>query len=96
MIKILMISIRGNKLKVLKFTASWCKVCPSVSATFDAIKDDIKIDVVDVDVDSNYKIAQDMRVKSLPAIVLVDDNGAEIKRHFGSISSKELLTFLGL
>ncbi len=75
-------------LKLLKFGASYCAPCRSLTPILEELKDKVTIEDIDVDevdpiVLTNYKI------RNIPALVLLQDN-KEVWRHVGSISKVEL------
>jgi thioredoxin-related protein len=56
--------------------------------------DKITIPVEDVDIDNNLMLSVDYKVRSVPTIVLLDDDGKEIKREVGMMNEQKLLDFL--
>lgn len=75
-------------LKLLKFGASYCAPCRSLTPILEELKNKIEIEDIDVDevdpiVLTNYKI------RNIPVLVLLQDN-KEVWRHVGSISKVEL------
>jgi thioredoxin-related protein len=53
-------------------------------------ENDIQIDT-DCDINENPELARQYGIRSIPTIVILDDEGAEIKRLIGAISKEELL-----
>lgn len=75
-------------LKLLKFGASYCAPCRSLTPILEELKDKVTIEDIDVDevdpiVLTNYKI------RNIPVLVLLQDN-KEVWRHVGSISKIDL------
>lgn len=75
-------------LKLLKFGASYCAPCRSLTPILEELKDKVTIEDIDVDeVDSvvltNYKI------RNIPVLIITKDN-VEVWRHVGSISKVDL------
>ena len=66
-------------LKLLKFGASYCAPCRSLTP----IIEDIDVDEVDPVVLTNYKI------RNIPVLIITKDN-VEVWRHVGSISKIDL------
>jgi thioredoxin-like negative regulator of GroEL len=56
--------------------------------------DKITIPVEDVDIDSNVFMATNFGIRSVPTMVLVDDQEKEIKRKVGTMTESELLEWL--
>lgn len=75
-------------LKLLKFGASYCAPCRSLTPILEELKDKVTIEDIDVDevdpvVLTNYKI------RNIPVLIITKDN-VEVWRHIGSISKVEL------
>ena len=79
-------------MKLLKFYATWCVPCKSLSAVMETMT--LPIAVESVDIDQNNDLARKHNVRSVPTIVVVDDTGTEIKRAVGIMNAKQLMTFL--
>ena len=75
-------------LKFLKFGASYCAPCRSLTPILEELKDKVTIEDIDVDevdpvVLTNYKI------RNIPVLIITKDN-VEVWRHVGSISKIDL------
>lgn len=75
-------------LKLLKFGASYCAPCQSLTPILEELKDKVTIEDIDVDevdpvVLTNYKI------RNIPVLIITKDN-VEVWRHIGSISKIDL------
>lgn len=75
-------------LKLLKFGASYCAPCRSLTSILEELKDKVTIEDIDVDevdpvVLTNYKI------RNIPVLIITKDN-VEVWRHVGSISKIDL------
>lgn len=75
-------------LKLLKFGASYCAPCRSLTPILEELKDKVTIEDIDVDevdpvVLTNYKI------RNIPVLIIIKDN-VEVWRHVGSISKIDL------
>lgn len=75
-------------LKLLKFGASYCAPCRSLTPILEKLKDKVTIEDIDVDevdpvVLTNYKI------RNIPVLIITKDN-VEVWRHVGSISKIDL------
>lgn len=74
--------------KLLKFGASYCAPCRSLTPILEELKDKVTIEDIDVDkvdpvVLTNYKI------RNIPVLIITKDN-VEVWRHVGSISKIDL------
>ena len=81
-------------MKLLKFYAEWCGPCKMQSMVIKGAGDKITIPVEDVDIDSNVFMATNFGIRSVPTMVLVDDQEKEIKRKVGTMTESELLEWL--
>lgn len=75
-------------LKLLKFGASYCAPCRSLTPILEELKDKVTIEDIDVDevdpvVLTNYKI------RNIPVLIITKDN-VEVWKHVGSISKVDL------
>lgn len=75
-------------LKLLKFGASYCAPCRSLTPILEELKDKVTIEDIDVDevdpvVLTNYKI------RNIPVLIITKDN-VEVWRHVGSIFKIDL------
>jgi thioredoxin 1 len=82
-------------MKLLKFYAEWCGPCKMQSQIIKNAGDKIKTPIEDVDIDNNIMMSVEYKVRSVPTLVLLDNDGKEVKRQTGVLREKELLEFLG-
>lgn len=81
-------------MKALKFEASWCAPCKMLSKTIEDAKDKLTVDIECIDIDENAALAKQYGIRGVPTIVIVDDEGKEIKRQSGMMMESQLLQFL--
>jgi thioredoxin 1 len=81
-------------MKAIKFYAEWCGPCKGLSMVIAGAADKITIPIENVDIDQNIMESVQYGVRSVPTMVLLDENGAELKRQVGSMNEKQLLEFL--
>lgn len=77
--------------KVLKFSASWCQPCKMLSKTIESMT--IETPIEEIDIDENQGLAVDYMVRGVPTLVMLD-NGKEVKRISGALSTKQLEEWL--
>lgn len=74
--------------KVIRFTASWCGPCKMLAKTLDEIETNIPIEVVDIDEQSD--IAVEFGVRSVPTLIMMDNQNNVSKRLVGVKPQTEL------
>jgi len=81
-------------MKALKFEASWCAPCKMLSRVIDDAKDKIAMEIECIDIDENAELAKSYGIRGVPTIVIVDDEGKEVKRQSGMMMESQLVEFL--
>ena len=81
-------------MKLYKFYAEWCQPCKMLSKVIEDAKDKINVEIVSFDIDAEMMTAINYGVRGVPALILVDDDGKEIKRQAGLVNEQQLLKFL--
>lgn len=76
-------------MKLIFFHSSWCGSCKALAPIVEELKS--TYDVWDIDVDE----AEDTtlvkyKIRSIPVLILEDDQGKELWKHVGSISKIDL------
>jgi len=82
---------------LLKFYASWCKPCAALSTVLETIDtNSMSIDIYEIDVDKLPKVAAAHNIRSLPTLILIEDNDPATETRCTGVKTKEqLLQFLG-
>jgi thioredoxin-like negative regulator of GroEL len=73
--------------RILRFTASWCNPCQGLAINLETANLGLPIEVVDIDMHSD--VAQEYGVRSVPTLVMLDEN-IEVKRIIGSKTVNQL------
>ena len=80
------------KMKVLRFTASWCQPCKMLAKTLEDVETQIPIEVIDIDEDQ--ELAMDYGIRGVPTLVMLDGD-IEVKRVSGMLMKNQLTEWLG-
>ena len=81
-------------MKAIKFYAEWCQPCKMLSRIVEDAADQITTPIENVDIDKDMETAIKYGVRGVPTMVLVDENGTELKRKVGMMQEQEVITFL--
>lgn len=79
--------------KILKFSASWCGPCKSMSSVLSRLVLPVAID--EVDVDEQHEKAAQYAIRGVPTLIMVDDQGKELARLVGSKNEAEIKNWVG-
>lgn len=80
---------------IIKFSASWCGPCKQLKPVFDDVVKDISdIKVVDIDVEEHPEIASKYKIRSVPTIVITDDNDEVLAMKTGFMTEEQLTKFI--
>jgi thioredoxin 1 len=81
-------------MKALKFYATWCEPCKALSKIIEGAADKITMPIENIDIEQNMELAQKYGIRGVPALVIVDEDGTEVKRQSGMLMEDKLLEFL--
>ena len=73
--------------RILRFTASWCGPCKSMAMNLETANLGFPIEVVDID--THPEVAQEYGIRSVPTLVLLDEN-IQIDRIIGTKTVNQL------
>lgn len=80
-------------MKLIKFSASWCMPCKNLESRLNKL--DLTIDLFSYDVEEEIDLTEEWKVRNVPTVILVDDNGHEVKRWVGNFEPNvELKAFI--
>ena len=75
-------------MKILKFSATWCRPCKNLTNTLDQMV--LPYVVQNIDIDEEPGLSSDYSVRSVPTMILVDDEGKELSRLIGPRSKADI------
>ena len=78
--------------KLIKFSASWCQPCKSLSANMKHV-DFGDVAVEEFDIDENMELAKQYNIRGVPTLVLVEDD-VEVKRTSGVMMADKIEEFI--
>ena len=84
--------VKDKKMKVLRFTASWCQPCKMLAKTLEDVETQIPIEVIDID--ENQGLAMDYGIRGVPTLIMLDGD-IEVKRVSGMLMKNQLSEWLG-
>ena len=80
-------------MKLIKFGASWCLPCRNLESRLNKL--DLTIDLFSYDVEEEIDLTEEWKIRNVPTVILVDDNGHEVKRWVGNFEPNvELKAFI--
>lgn len=80
-------------MKVLKFSMDGCQPCKVLSHMISEIVD-LTIEITEIDVVENSETAVKYGIRGVPTLVLVNDDGSEVRRKSGMMSEKDFKAFV--
>lgn len=81
--------------KLLTFTASWCGPCKMLKPILAKLAEEGKINWENYDIDEQRAYADQMGVRSVPALYFFDENGSNTEITTGFIPQDKILKFYG-
>lgn len=73
-------------MKLLKFSASWCGPCKVQAQKLK--EHPVVVEIEEIDVDSDNELNSKFNIRSVPTMILVDDEGNELYRWTGITESE--------
>lgn len=83
--------VKTDKKVLIDFNAEWCGPCKKMAPYLAKMKEELKNDVViiQIDVDKNQELAQEMKIEGLPTLILYN-KGKEVWKNLGYMSESDL------
>lgn len=81
-------------MKLVKISASWCQPCKILGATLKGVNHELVQSMEEVDIDSQIDRAMKYGVRSVPTMVIVNEQDEVIRSLNGNQSKEKILEFL--
>jgi len=81
-------------MKLIKFYADWCQPCKMLSKVMKNIE--FPYPVEEVNIDKDNETTMNYGIRSVPALLLIDENNNIVKRMSGYMDANKLKQELGL
>lgn len=82
------------KLKIVKFGTPTCGPCKLQETFLDNfVKEGFDVEIEKVDASEDMDKAEEFGVSTVPTLIVLDENGAEVKRFIGLTQTKQLSEF---
>jgi len=79
-------------MKVLKFQADWCGPCKMLSRVLEDMQ--LNVEVEPIDIDANKELAIQYGIRGVPTCILLNDDGAELRRQSGVMTEQQFNKFV--
>jgi thioredoxin 1 len=79
-------------MKILKFSADWCRPCKKLTETLDQMV--LPYVVENKDIDAEPGLASDYAVRGVPTMIIVDDEGKELSRLVGPRTKADIMEWV--
>jgi thioredoxin 1 len=86
--------IQGANMKLVKISAAWCQPCKGLQMTLNDVDHPLVHSMEKVDIDTQIDRAMKFGVRSVPTMVIVDENDQVIRTMNGNQPKEKILEFL--
>lgn len=80
-------------MKLLKFEATWCQPCKALAQNMASLNLS-GFEYTAIDVDEQPEMATKHKVRGVPTLIILDDDGNEVARRTGALSPLQLRSWL--
>lgn len=78
------------------FYATWCNPCKALMKTLEDLELPEGYTLEKVDIEENDDLVTKYRIRSVPTLIVVTNDGEEVDRQVGNISKDKILELCGL
>ena len=79
-------------MKILKFYADWCAPCKALSAVISKVEHGVPM--VEINVDTDRETAAFYGIRTIPIMLLIDENENIVNRKGGTMTEEQFREFL--
>lgn len=83
-------------MKILDFYAEWCGPCKSLAPIIEKVTNDMNVELEKVNIEEDDELCSKYGIRNIPTVVMIDENGNEMKRFSGSKNEQDVREFLTL
>lgn len=85
--------------KIIKFSASWCQPCKALAPKFEKISKmeefkDFEFKTIDIEEDDDDNLVEKYQIRSVPTIVMVNEDNIVEKKIVGNVQESSLIDFI--
>ena len=82
-----------SKKTLMKFYGEWCNPCKILDGIIQGI-DLSSVEYEDIDISTAPDVTAHYRVRAVPTVILLDDEGNELKRFSGTMNAEALTKWI--
>lgn len=81
--------------KVIKLSMTTCAPCKELSKTLEGVDHPLLKSMEEVSIDKDTSLAKKYGIRSVPAMILINESGDKVRQLLGAQSKESILEFLG-
>lgn len=82
--------ISENSNVIVKFGSTWCKPCKAMIPILKDVEENHNIKVIDIDVDEDFELASEYKIRSIPALYYYKD-GVKTDSTVGTVTKEKII-----
>jgi len=87
----------SKQLTIYYFSATWCGPCKRFKPILETVVEELKdkrIQLNKIDIDEQIEMTSEHEIRSVPTMILKDEQGNVVARHSGILSKEDLKHFI--
>lgn len=81
-------------MRILKFYADWCQPCKQMTKTIESVKEQFIVPIEEVNIEQDIDTSVLYGIRSVPTLVLLDENSQVVKTKVGAMNAQQFLDFV--